>query len=86
MKSYENIQHGLRHCRTRAKGRGLISFSDCESDYDLPGPALHIDETPSPPFYNSTTTVDESCVSSENVGLSLAPSSCLLGSDCLTIE
>ena len=53
----------------------LKLFSDCESDYDLPGPALHIDETPSPPFYNSTTTVDESCISSENVSLLFWPSS-----------
>jgi len=46
---------------------GTSTFdSDCESDYDLPGPALHIDDTPSPLFYNSTTTVDESCASSEN--------------------
>ena len=26
MKSYENIQHGLRHCQTRAKGPDLFHF------------------------------------------------------------
>ena len=67
----------------------LKIFSDCESDYDLPGPALHIDDTPSPPFYNSTTTVDESCVSSENVSfyhLSLRPVSHDTNCTCLILK
>merc|ERR1711990_1309730 len=48
---------------------GTSTFdSDCESDYDLPGPALHIEDTPSPEgiLYNSTTTFSKSCISSEN--------------------
>lgn len=36
--------------------------SDCESDYDLPGPPLRIDESP-----DLNTTVTESFASSENV-------------------
>lgn len=38
--------------------------SDCESDYDLPGPPLRIDESP-----DLNTTVTESFASSENVCL-----------------
>ena len=65
MANYVRIEIGLFFFPGPILNRLLPYFADCESDYDLPGPPLRIDD--SPDLFNTSVTVTESFASSENV-------------------